>query len=182
MPEENHRFKRIIEDAEEIKDKSPEHAAKVNEFQWDDVEDKESEGEFLTVSVEKINECVSALSGHLMSGIVAECFAGMDNTGMRFIIPVSLDLHEIIRQRFEMEWSLDCRLDIFQLVREQLVAEFATKGKRAELDAKIQEALPSTHRKKFTSGEVCLEDDAMVVNDESDMVSIEIPIHFAANL
>lgn len=183
---EDHRFKRIIKDIEEIKEdnKTAEHAEKVREFQWveTETEDEEVGGELLTVSMEKITECASLLSKHLMSNIAGEHFAGMDNTGIRFVIPVSLDLHELIRQRFEMEWSLDSRLDVFQLIREQLVAEFATEEKRAELDAKIQEALPSTHRKKFTSGEVCLEDDAMVVGDESDMVSIEIPIHFVANL
>lgn len=183
MPSEDHQFKRIVEDIEEIEeDKTAEHDGKVREFQWDDVENEEADGELLTISIEKITECASLLSKHLMSSLAAEHFAGMDSAGMRFIIPVNLDFHELIRQRFEMEWSLDSRLDMFQLIREQLVAEFTTEEKRAELDAKIQEALPPTHRKKITSGEVSLEDDAMVVNDESDMVSIEIPVHFAANL
>lgn len=182
MPEDDHRFKRTLEDIGEIQeDKSEEHAEKVREFQWDDVED-EADGELLIVSIEKITECASLLSKHLMENVTGEGFAGMDNTGMRFVIPVSLDLHELIRQRFEIEWSLDSRLNIFQLIKEQLTAEFVTEEKRAKLNEKIQEALPPTHRKKFTSGEVCLEDDAMVVDDESDMVSIEIPIHFAANL
>lgn len=185
MPE-NHQFKRTSENernAEQAeKDKIEEHEDKVTSFQWGDAE--EDEGELLKYDPLEVNECVSLLSDHILNGIIGEHFSGMDTSGMRFVIPVDLDLHCLIKVRFEEKWSLDSRIDMFEDIRIQLSVAFSpalTSGKRNELDEKIQEALPSTRRKKFVSGEVSLEADAMVIDDKSDMVSVEIPIHFAAN-
>lgn len=199
MLEEDHRFKRnpIIENKRDVakpeEDKEEEHVNKVREFKWDDVEDEETKEELL-VSSEEINECLSLLSDHLLTHISGEHFSGMD-AGMKFIIPIDLDLHPLLRKRFEEQWDLDSRIGMFDLIRLGLDFEFSRNKKpviaeepanptekRIELDAKIQEALPPTHRKKFTSGIVSLEDDAMVMDDDSNMVSIEIPVHFAANL
>ena len=194
MPDEDHRFKRIIienedEAAKTEGDKEVEDEDKINRFQWDDIEE-ETEGEMFEVSDEEINECVILLSSHLLTNIGTEHFAEIDTSGMRFVIPVDLDLHVLLRKRFEEEWNLDSRIEMFQCLRGNLSAEFnailgesnnRAKNNRAKLDEKIQNALPSTHRKKFVSGEVSLEDDAMVVDDESNLISIEIPLAFAAN-
>lgn len=181
MPDQDHQFRRIEKESNQEqakKDATAKIEDKLKQFQWDDAEE-EVEGEELVVSDEVVNECVSLLSAHLLSHIIGEHFGNMDTSGMQFVIPVDLDLHVLLRKRYEEEWSLDSRLDMFQSLREKLVAEF--REKKVELDAKIQEALPSTYRKKFTSGEVSLEDDAMIVDEESNMISIEIPVHFEAN-
>jgi len=149
---------------------------KVREFKWDDIDNEETDGELLVVLEEEIKECVSALSAHLMSHISGEYFGNIDTSGMQFVIPVGLELHPLMRKRFEEKWDLNSRLDMFQSIRESLTAEFTNNEKRDALDAKIQAALPATHRKKFISGEVSLEDDAMVIGDDSNMVSIEIPL------
>lgn len=192
MPEEGHRFKRIIVKNElhcakqAEADQFTEDKDKVRRFQWDDVDDEEPEGKVFEVSDEEINECVLLLSRHLLSNIGAEHFAGADTSGMSFVIPVDLDLHSLLRKRFEEKWNLDSRIDMFQCLRENFSAEFnAVEGGSdnwAKLDEKIQEALPPTHRKKLVLGEVLLEDDAMSVDEKSNMVSIEIPLNFAANL
>ena len=149
---------------------------KVREFKWDDIDNEETGGELLVVSEEEINQCVTALSAHLMSHISGEYFGDMDTSGMQFVIPVDLELHPLLCKRFEEKWDLDSRLDMFQSIRESLTVEFTNNEKRDTLDAKIQAALPATHRKKFTSGEVSLEDDAMVIGDDSNMVSITVVI------
>lgn len=184
MSEEDHRFKRTEDGNSEVQeDKLAEHEEKVREFKWDDdVEEEETEGKLLVVSEKEINECASILANHTMSHITSEYFGELDVTGMQFIIPVDLDIHILMRKRFEEEWDLESRLDMFQCVREHLVAKFTDSEQREELNAKIQEVLPSTHRKKFTSGLVSLEDDAMVIADASNTVSIEISVQFAANL
>lgn len=185
---EDHLFKRIVEnDADATRaeeEKQLENEDKVDRFKWDDIEDEEIEGKVFDASDEEINECVLVLSNHLLSTISVEHFAGMDTSGMRFVIPVDLDLHSLLKKRFEEDWNLDSRLDMFQCIRENLSAEFSVElgenENRVKLDEKIQTALPPTYRKKFTSGEILLEDDAMVVDDESNMISIEIPLSFAA--
>lgn len=187
MPEEDHKFQRITEEddrtaAEAEEEKIAEHVDKVREFKWDTVEDEETEEKLLVVSQESIQECCTILAGHLLSVISGEHFSELDASGMKFVIPVDSGMHVLLRNRFEEEWDLDSRLDMFMEVREGLAFEFAENSeKRSKLDAKILEALPATHRKKLTTTGVELEDDAMVVDDESNMISIEIPLAFAAN-
>lgn len=184
MPEEeDHRFKRItIENkhAEQVEVDKFADEDKARRFQWDHIEDEETKRELLDVSEKEINECASTLAAHLLTHITTEHFGGADVSGMQFVIPVDLDLHHLLQKRFEEKWDLGSRLEMFDMLRLVFSAKFGEE-KRVELDAKIQDILPSTHRKKFISGKVSLEDDAMVVDDESNMVSIEIPVDFAAN-
>lgn len=186
MSEEDHRLKRLATEDEcnvvkAEKEKVVEHAEKARKFKWDDVEDEEIE-EILAVSDEAITECSSTLADHLLSTISGEHFSGSDISGMKFVIPIDPGIHILLKNRFEEKWSLDSRLDMFTDVREHLASEFSEDTeKRATLDAKIQEALPPTHRKKLILTDVELVDDAMVVDDESNMVSIEVPLSFAAN-
>lgn len=195
MPED-HRITRRVEEGDTAKaeeDKVVEHQDKVRQFQWDDIGEEETEGELLVVPEEELQECATLLSEYLLSHIISEHFGELDATGMHFVIPVDLDLHSILQKRFEDKWNLDSRIDmfeglgliltsIFDPTPDEMVHQECENEKRIELDKKIQEALPSTHRKKFISGEVSLEHDAMVVDDASDMVSIEISLSFAANL
>lgn len=184
MPED-HKFKRISTDDDAEKAAEAEEVTKqgrISEFKWSDVEEAEAEGKLLAVSQDSIQECCTILADHLLSVISGEHFSELDSAGMKFVIPVDPGMHVLLRNRFEEEWDLDSRLDMFMEVREGLAFEFAEDSeKRANLDAKIQEALPATHRKKLNAAEVSLEDDAMVVDGESDMISIEISLVFAAN-
>ena len=193
MPEEDHRFNRVVANNEHDAEKQLENEDKVDQFKWDVIEDEEIEGEVFNASDEELDECVLALSKHLLSTLSVDHFSEMDTSGMRFVIPVDLDLHSLLKKRFEEKWNVDSRIDMFDFIRVGLSFEFSKNKKpiyageppqptekRIELDAKIQAALPPTHRKKFISGLVSLEDDAMVVNDESNMVSIEIPVSFEA--
>jgi hypothetical protein len=162
-------------------DKNKEHEKKVREFKWDDAED-EIEGEILESSDVSILDCANLLSDHLLSHINGDCFSEMGADGMRFVIPVDLSLHDLLQSRFDEKWELESRLNIFEEIRHVLSLIFQNESKqRAKLVAKIEEALPPGHRKKLTPGEVCLEDDAMVIGDESNTVSIEIPLDFVAN-
>lgn len=187
MPEEDHRFKKVIihtdEDTKQFEEaKEAEREQKVREFQWDDIEDEEPDGEPFIAPDSDIEECISLLTDHVINNITGEHFSGMDGEGIQFVIPVNLDFHSLLRVRFEDQWELESRLMMFDRLRDGLMEAFLESDKRESLDEKLQEALPPTHRKKFTSGTVTLIDDAMVVDDESDMVSIEIPVQFTANL
>lgn len=192
MPEKDHQFKRTIvknefDCAEQAEaDTHAENEDKVRRFQWDDIDDEKSEGKVFEASDEEIMECVLLLSSYLLSNMGTEHFAGTDTSGMSLVIPVDLDLHSLLHKRFEEEWNLDARIDMFQCLQENFSAEFnAEMGgseNRTKLDEKIQEVLPPTRRKKFVLGEVSLVDDAMAIGEESNMVSIEIPLNLAANL
>ncbi len=192
MPEEDHRFKRLIieedernvakEEEEEEEEEEKITEDKVSQFKWDDVDDEEPEGKLLVVSQDSIQECCTILADHLLSIISGEHFSELDTSGMKFVIPIDPSMHVLLTNRFEEKWDLDSRLDMFMEVRELLAHEFSEDTeKRTILDAKIQEALPPTRRKKLVLTEVDLVDDAMVVDDESNMISIEIPLNFEAN-
>lgn len=161
--------------------KEEENQRKVEQFNWDEIEDEG--GQPLKVMESDIHDGATTIMAYVLKRLSGEHFVGVDEAGMSFVMPIDLDLHPLIKLRFEDQWNLDDRLSMFDSLREAVLALFDDPDKRSLLNGKIEEALPpGNRRKKFTSGAVSLEDDAMVVDDSSDMVSVEIPVHFAANI
>lgn len=155
---------------------------KLKNFEWDNSQEAKENLPSVPFQAEDIDGCVALLLSCLFDGITTENFNGSDPSGMRFVISVDLEIHNLLRDRFVEGWDLDSRLDMFDAIREGLDAVFfADDTKKVELDQKILEALPASHRKKFESDDIYVADDAMTVGEESDMVSIEVPIHFVAN-
>ena len=163
-----------------------EHDAKIEEklknFEWDDSQETKDNLPAVPFRIEDVDECVSILLDCLSKGITTEHFDGSDPSGMRFVIPVNVGLHKLLRDRFVEEWDLESRLEMFDAIQAQLsTIFFADVERKTELNTKILDALPPSHRKKFESDDIHLVDDAMTVGEESNTVSLEVPIHFVAN-
>lgn len=179
-----HIFKRTIigTDPNFQKEHEEKLASRVQNFEWDDSEETTEELPALTVKLEEVDECVALLLDRLFDGIITENFDGSDPSGMRFVISIDSEVHHLLKSRFDEKWSLDSRLEMFDTIRDHLATIFfADDEKKMELGQRIHEALPASHRKKFESDEVYLADDAMTVGDDSNMLSLEVPIHFVAN-
>jgi len=184
MSKSDHEFKRsfVEGDPEQYEEKKlTEAEEKLASFEWEDDEENEEAVPF-TTNTEDLDMCVSKLADYLLEHLSSDQFQGMDTEGMHFTMPIDLDLDPLLHERFSDDWTLESRLMMFQCIRDQLILEFIDTEQRAELDKKISEALPPTHRKKFTSGTVEIYDDALSVNDDSNTVTIEVPIHFVANI
>lgn len=184
MPKSDHEFKRsfVEGDPAQCEEKNlAEAEEKLASFAWEDDEEENEEAVPFTVNIDDLDMCVSKLADYLLEHLSSDQFQGMDTEGMHFTLPIDLDLDPLLHERFSDNWTLESRLMFFQCIRDQLILEFIDTKQRAKLDKKIGEALPPTHRKKFTSGTVEIYDDALMVNDESNTVTIEVPIHFVAN-
>jgi len=185
MSKSDHEFKRRFIDADFNHDEKKKLAEeeKLANFAWEDDEDNEENDEAVPfhAPIEDIDSCVSKLIDFLFKRLGPDQFEGMDTEGVYFSVPIDLSLDSLLHERFSDEWTLESRLMMFQRIRNQLLLEFSDSEQRSKLDQIINKALPSTHRKKFTSGNVEIHDDAFVVNESSDMVTIEVPVHFVTN-
>ncbi|MHA2279461.1 MAG: hypothetical protein ACXAC5_01025 [Promethearchaeota archaeon] len=185
MPEDHVIRRRFVENpdaaAEEEERKRAEMEEKVANFEWGDDEDENLEPVPFSPDISAIDHCVHKLADHLVSEISPEHFDGLDISGVRFVVPVDLDLDLLLHERFSEEWTLESRLVVFQGIQDQLSSLFAKESPKEALNQCINEALPPTHRKKFSFGTIRLFDDALTIGGEGNTISIEVPLHFVAN-
>lgn len=180
MPEEDYRLKRMS-DAQEEFDSNPDVSDKLNNFQWSDDEDNtDDDMPSVPYSQQDIKECVHVLSSYLFQSL-SEYFKG-DIGDMGFVIPIDASSHELLQKRFEEDWNLESRVKMFEEINDQLIALLDDDSfAREKIADRIEEALPASDRKKFIFSGMRLLDDSLTVGDDSNMISIEVSLEFAAN-
>jgi len=183
MPKEDHEFKRnfiATDTSVDEEHKQAELQSKIDDFKWEeDVDEYESDVPLLPEFFE-IDQCSNIVMAHILETLSGAHFEGSDDQGPRFIIPIESSLHPLLDERFSDQWTLDSRLSVFKAIQEQLTEKANESDNRSVLDSCITKALPPS-RKKFSSDEIILYDDALAVDDESDSITAEISIHFEAH-
>ncbi len=186
MSEADHKIKRLHIPVKEEEDKKQDEkdADRLANFEWSDdggTEDEldELDGSPLEYGADAINECVNLLSKVLLKNLHKNNVTDL-KTGVGFSITVDQNLHSLLKERFSNIWTLTSRIQMFEVLRSELVAEFADVPVRQELNAKIQKVLPDSERKTFVSAEINLVDDPMASSSEKNRVIIEIPLKFEA--
>ncbi len=150
------------------------HAKMQANFDWsEDIEQAEGdELPGLVYEMPSVNDCVAALSAHLLEHLGTDNFESNPNE-LIFSVPVDAKMHPLLEERFNENWNIESRIEAFDIIQNNLITEFLGAEKNQKLNAKIQDALPSS-RKKFTLSGVALVDDAFVIGTDVNTVAIEV--------
>lgn len=145
-----------------------------------------SENIFLA-SAELIRNCISVLTEYVLENTVPENF---NETEFRITIPETL--HPLLYERFNEDYDLDSRIEVFDKLQQLLSSQFAEDSIfRKKLNRKIQEFFPHNpddpNTKEITVMDVLLVDDCTSVviydsvseingveNEEENIISVEI--------
>lgn len=84
---------------------------KIKDFQWDD-EEEGSESQPGIAIAEDVIDCAKRIAKYVLDTVSAKHY----ERG-RFVIPIPLELHRLLEERYNSEWTDDSRAKIFELIR-----------------------------------------------------------------
>lgn len=90
---------------------TPDQLEKIKNFKWDD-EEEGSESQPGIAIAEDVIDCAKSIASYVLENISAKHYENG-----RFVIPVPLELHRLLRERYNLEWTDDSRAKIFELVQ-----------------------------------------------------------------
>lgn len=159
----------------------PTDEERLAQFSWsNDLEDDENQDATeLHFSSDEVDSCVDILTAYIFKNMSLKHFHGIDDEGMHFTIPVESTVHILLESRFNEEWTLDSRIDMFDVVNKSLSDRFNHLN-AWNLNQMIVDILPSSDRKRLVFSDVLLVDDSLAVDEDVNEICIEIPLKFAA--
>lgn len=84
---------------------------KIRNFKWND-EEEGAESQPGIAIAEDVIDCAKSISQYVLDNIGAQHYENG-----RFIIPIPLELHRLLCDRYSVEWTDDSRSKIFELIR-----------------------------------------------------------------
>lgn len=163
-----------IKKTEDFQLKTANPQSRTKDFPWDSDLDNETETQALKYNSDDVDHCVEALTVALLKAIAPEHFAGRKEC-MVFEVPIDLEIHPLLEKRFSEDWSLDSRVQMFDIVKDQLVAQFGDEMYSFRLNEKIKSILPPASQ-TYELSQIILHDNALSIGSEVNTVSIEVKL------
>ena len=161
--------------------KEDKHAKMQANFEWsEDIDQEECKAELpnLIWAMSSVNECATALSAHLLEHLGTDNFE-ISPEELVFSVPVDPKMHSLLEDRFNEDYDIESRIEVFDVIQSNLITEFLGAEKNQKLNAKIEDALPPS-RKKFTLNGLALVDDAFAIGTDVNTVAIEVYVQSEA--
>ncbi len=182
---DKHKFNKLHRVGDEeylLEKKQEEEAEKIASFAWGNKEERESNVDF-SWAARDVDQCVRDVSNCVLKTIALEHFEStVLGHGSRFEILLKSDLHWLLRERFNDDYSLSSRVGMFDQIKKGISEHFEIDANEEKLNEKISSILPGeTTRKSFALEAVALWDNAFSLDDEVDTVSVEISLKFKAS-
>ena len=119
---------------------TPDQKEKIKGFKWIEDEQEGTEAQPGIAIAEDVIECSKAIASYVLENIKTTHY----NNG-HFVISIPLDIHRLLRERYNSNWTDDSRVKIFDLIKG--VFSITVDSEKEILEDRINEiVMPTTAR------------------------------------